>query len=145
MIVFGRTKSNTVSDQDIICCAVDTTSISAYSKTIAMAAYGHNKQNEELKQANLVMAMDSNFRDVIFAKFVDGSILDVRLFQPFFAEMVRRHFSMERFCLVMDRGYDLTKIIEQLFQANSKFTLAMRSTPWPKDEIVCCYEEIELP
>ena len=133
------------SDQDIICCAVDSTSISTYSKTIVTAAYGHNKQNEDLKQTNLVMAMDSNSRDVIFTKFVDGSIPDVRSFQPFFAEMVRRHFPMERFCLVMDRGYDSIKIIEQLLQANTKFTLAMRSTPWLKDEIVRCHEEIELP
>ena len=42
------------------------------------AACSHNKQNEDLKQTNLVMAMDSNSRDVNFTKFVDGFIPDVR-------------------------------------------------------------------
>ena len=73
------------------------------------------------------MTMNSNSRDVIFTKFVDGSILDFRTFQPFFAEMVRRNFPMERFSLVMNQGHDSIKIIEQLLHAGTKFTLAMRT------------------
>ena len=73
------------------------------------AACSHNKQNEDLKQPNLIMAMDSYTRDVIFSKFVDGSIPDVRSFQPFFAEMVRRNFPMEHSCLALNQGYDSVK------------------------------------
>ena len=55
------------------------------------------------------MAMDSYTRDVIFSKFVDGSIPDVRSFQPVFAKIVRRNFPMERFSLVINQGYDSVK------------------------------------
>lgn len=74
------------------------------------------------------MAMDSYTRDVIFSKFVDGSIPDVRSFQPVFAKIVRRNFPMERFCLAMDQGYDSIQKIEQPLHAGTKFTLAMRTT-----------------
>ena len=89
--------------------------------------------------------MDSNSRDVIFTKFVDGS--SRRSFIP--TVLLRNGPSaFPDGTLLPGNGPGNTtrsKNIEQLLQAGTKFTLAMRTTPWFKEAIIRCHKAMELP
>lgn len=67
--------------------ALDSTAISTFSMTIEDAAYGHAKQNPELKQINLTLAVDFLNGDVCYAREDEGSITDKSVYRSVLAQM----------------------------------------------------------
>lgn len=86
--------------------SMDSTSISTYSSTIQDAAWGHAKQNPELKQVNYMAVVDHATGDVVYAMSYDGSINDKAILPTLYARMKGAGISLENNILVTDRGFN---------------------------------------
>ncbi|MBR6000022.1 MAG: transposase, partial [Oxalobacter sp.] len=84
--------------------AFDSTSISTYA-AYEHAAYGHAKQNPELRQVNLAVVMDQFSGDLVYAFFYEGSINDKASYSYILERMKGAGFPMDAIMLVTDRGY----------------------------------------
>lgn len=101
--------------------ALDSTAISTYSMTIEDAAYGHAKQNPELKQINLTLAVDFLNGDVCYAREDEGSITDKSVYKSILAQMKSYGFDLDETVLVTDRGYSSIMNLQNLFNADVSF------------------------
>ena len=90
---------------DGVTLSFDSTSISTYSKTIEDAAWGHAKQNPELRQVNLLVVCDHATGDVVFSHVYDGSINDRAILSTIYLRMKDAGLSLENNVLVTDRGF----------------------------------------
>lgn len=101
--------------------ALDSTAISAFSMTIEDAAYGHAKQNPELKQINLTLAVDFLNGDVCYAREDEGSITDKSVYKSILAQMKSYGFDLDETVLVTDRGYSSLLNLQNLFNTDVSF------------------------
>lgn len=93
--------------------ALDSTSISTYADYYD-ACYGHNKQNEDIPQINVLMLTEQKSSRPLFYNRFNGSIPDISTVESTFKTLL--HIGMHSFVAVMDRGYyskdNLQSIIE---------------------------------
>lgn len=101
--------------------ALDSTAISTFSMTIEDAAYGHAKQNPELKQINLTLAVDFLNGDVCYAREDEGSITDKSVYRSILAQMKSYGFDLDETVLVTDRGYSSIMNLQSLFNTDVSF------------------------
>ena len=101
--------------------ALDSTAISTFSMTIEDAAYGHAKQNPELKQINLTLAVDFLNGDVCYAREDEGSITDKSVYKSILAQMKSYGFDLDETVLVTDRGYSSLLNLQNLFNTDVSF------------------------
>lgn len=101
--------------------ALDSTAISTFSMTIEDAAYGHAKQNPELKQINLTLAVDFLNGDVCYAREDEGSITDKSVYKSILAQMKSYGFDLDETVLVTDRGYSSIMHLQNLFNTDVSF------------------------
>ena len=101
--------------------ALDSTAISTFSMTIEDAAYGHVKQNPELKQINLTLAVDFLNGDVCYAREDEGSITDKSVYRSVLAQMKSYGFDLDETVLVTDRGYSSIMNLQSLFNTDVSF------------------------
>ena len=60
---------------------MDSTSISTYSDANALAQYGHDKRDPELKQINQTFVCDRCSGHILFVHLYDGAVSDVAALQ----------------------------------------------------------------
>ena len=101
--------------------ALDSTAISTFSMTIEDAVYGHAKQNPELKQINLTLAVDFLNGDVCYAREDEGSITDKSVYRSVLAQMKSYGFDLDETVLVTDRGYSSIMNLQSLFNTDVSF------------------------
>lgn len=101
--------------------AIDSTGISTYSTTIEQAAYGHAKQNPELKQVNLTLGVDYLSGDVCYAYESEGSINDKALYPHILKDMQANGFDLTKTTLVTDRGYESLYNIQRLLNLDLQY------------------------
>lgn len=101
--------------------ALDSTAIGTFSMTIEDAAYGHAKQNPELKQINLTLAVDFLNGDVCYAREDEGSITDKSVYKSILAQMKSYGFDLDETVLVTDRGYSSLMNLQNLFNTDVSF------------------------
>ena len=101
--------------------ALDSTAIGTFSMTIEDAAYGHAKQNPELKQINLTLAVDFLNGDVCYAREDEGSITDKSVYKSILAHMKSYGFDLDETVLVTDRGYSSLMNLQNLFNTDVSF------------------------
>lgn len=101
--------------------ALDSTAISTFSMTIEDAAYGHAKQNPELRQINLTLAVDFLNGDVCYAREDEGSITDKSVYKSILAQMKSYGFDLDETVLVTDRGYSSLLNLQNLFNTDVSF------------------------
>lgn len=101
--------------------AIDSTGISTYSTTIEQAAYGHAKQNPELKQVNLTLGVDYLSGDVCYAYESEGSINDKALYPHILKDMQVNGFDLTKTTLVTDRGYESLYNIQRLLNLDLQY------------------------
>ena len=101
--------------------ALDNTSISTYSRTIADAAYGYAKRDPELKQINYTFVCDQNDGEIVFAHTYEGSINDVTAFSDIIYRMKNAKFNLDNVVLVTDRGYSSLLNVQKLINLDMKF------------------------
>ena len=78
----------------------DSTSISTYS-----SAWGHAKQNPELRQVNYLVVCDHATGDVVYAFSYDGSVNDKTILSQVYYQMQSAGLDLEHNILVTDRGF----------------------------------------
>ena len=82
--------------------ALDSTSISTYSKYLD-AKFGHNKQEENIPQINIVLLTDQKTGRPLYYSRFNGSIPDISTVSFTFDNLL--HIGARSFVAVMDRGY----------------------------------------
>lgn len=100
---------------------LDSTAISTFSMTIEDAAYGHTKQNPELKQINLTLAVDFLNGEVCYAREDEGLITDKSVYKSILAQMKSYGFDLDETVLVTDRGYSSIMNLQNLFNTDVSF------------------------
>lgn len=85
-------------------CAFDSTSISTYAD-LELAAYGHAKQDSDLKQINLATVIDQFTGIIVYAFVYEGSINDKATYSYVYSRMEQAGFPMGEIMLITDRGY----------------------------------------
>jgi hypothetical protein len=109
-----------------IMMAIDSTSISTYSETIADAAYGHAKQDDFLKQINLTLCVDYATGDTCYAYESEGSINDMALYPSLLMRMQNCGLDLSNVLLVTDRGYSSVLNIQKQIDCKLRFLTGIR-------------------
>lgn len=91
--------------KDGMTLSFDSTSISTYSSSITDAAWGHAKQNPELRQVNYLVVCDHATGDVVYAFSYDGSVNDKTILTQVYFQMKNAGLDLEHNILVTDRGF----------------------------------------
>ena len=126
-ILDRHNQKNTVGDYvPPMMMAIDSTSISTYSKTIKDAAYGHAKQDDFLKQVNLTLCVDYDTGDICYAYQSEGSINDMSLFPDLLMRMQNNNFDLSNVLLTTDRGYSSVMNIQKQINCKLKFLTGVR-------------------
>ena len=99
----------------------DSTSISTYSNTINAAAWGHAKQNPELRQVNYMTVCDHATGDVVFACSCDGSINDQTILPEIYLRMKFAGLDLTNNILVTDRGFQSIYNTQTAINLNLKY------------------------
>lgn len=106
--------------------ALDSTSISTYSELIELAEWGHNKQDEPLKQVNLTAITDVKTGRAVYAREVPGSVPDVTSFGEAYQHVLNRVLPKDRVYLIMDRGYESNANLLMCLKANQHFVMGAK-------------------
>ena len=80
----------------------DATSISSYSKCLAQARFGHNKDHEHLEQLNVAILFGEESQLPFYYRKLPGNISDVKTVKHLIADISL--FEYKKIKLVMDRG-----------------------------------------
>ena len=106
--------------------ALDNTSISTYSTTIADADHGHAKRDSELKQINFTFVCDQKDGEIIFAHTYNGAINDVAALQEIIYRMTDAGFDLSNVTLVTDRGYSSLLNVQKMINPDINFIQGVR-------------------
>jgi transposase len=122
----------------------DLTSISYYGRKVNLAAWGHNRDNEELPQVNYALLCLRNTAMPLFAWLLNGSINDVNTLINTLEMLDKLGYKPD--CLMMDRGFSSEENINYMLSHNQKFLQALKLGPdWVKRIIDIGRDERLLP
>ncbi len=107
--------------------SLDLTSVSTYSKMQGWAQWGHNRDNESLKQTNIAMVTDGDGIPVMF-RMLPGSIADMAVMQTTVDDMKRLGCCGR---LVMDRGFESADNVSKLLDLDVDFTMPSNAKAEP--------------
>ncbi len=102
--------------------ALDSTSISTYAG-YTDARYGHNKQNENIPQINIVMLTDQKSGRPFYYSRFNGSIPDISTVGAIFDKLL--HIGTRSFVAVMDRGYYSKDNLEEILKYGFHFLVCV--------------------
>ena len=105
--------------------AIDSTSISTWSESIDNAAFGHAKQDDFLKQVNLIFCIDYFTGDLCYAYESEGSVNDMSLFADILLRMQNVGLDLSKTLLTTDRGYAYILNIQKLIKCKLMFLTGM--------------------
>ena len=121
-----RKQNPSENQDDRLAYALDNTSISTYSSTIADAEYGHAKRDPELKQINFTFVCDQKDGEIIFAHTYNGAINDVAALQEIIYRMTGAGFDLSNVTLVTDRGYSSLMNVQKMVNLDINFIQGVR-------------------
>lgn len=107
--------------------SLDLTSVSTYSRMHGWAQWGHNRDDEDLKQINIAMVTDAEGIPVMF-RMLPGSIADMAVMQSTVDDMKRLGCCGR---LVMDRGFESADNISKLLSLDADFTIPSNAKAEP--------------
>lgn len=117
--------------------ALDSTAISSYSLTIEDAAWGHAKQNPELRQINFTLGVDYLSGDVCYAYESEGSINDKALY-PNLLDMKNNGYELDKTVLVTDRGYESIYNVQRLINVELNYVTGV---PLSEDSVKALFKK----
>ena len=106
--------------------AVDSTSISSYSRTLALVAAGRNKDHDALDQINLLLIFDQDADIPVFYRILRGCIPDVSTVTHTMDELKGLGFA--GVSMVMDRGFYSENNVRALLKMKYRFTLGVSTS-----------------
>ena len=98
-----------INDGDL--CAVDSTSRSAYGKSLADIKWGYNKEHLPLEQTNEVVVYDLNAHMPIYYRTFPGNIPDSRSIETILLDL--KHAGFPKIVLITDKGYESLQNLER--------------------------------
>lgn len=107
--------------------ALDSTSISTHSKNLAKAAWGHNKDGDNLPQINVLMVVDQNTGEPIYFRDYAGNVPDIVTIKHYLQEHCRIQLDSNA-VIVADRGYGSPSNVERFLQNKINFLLNLRTS-----------------
>lgn len=107
-----------------IVLALDSTSISSYSKKLANVEYGFNKDEDYLPQINLLLLVGQETGLPVYYRYYDGNVPDVSTVRRVIADNAR--LKLENVMLVSDKGYCSTNNINDCLRNGVSFIFNMR-------------------
>ena len=102
--------------------ALDSTSISTYSKYLD-AKFGHNKQEENIPQINIVLLTDQKTGRPLYYSRFNGSIPDISTVSFTFDNLL--HIGARSFVAVMDRGYYSNDNLNEILSCGYHFLICI--------------------
>ena len=123
--------------------ALDSTSISTYSKYLSDAEYGHNKDDDDLAQVNLMLITEQSHGFPLYYKKFCGCVPDISTIRSYIAESCRLGLPKD-VVYVADRGYPSAKNIEDCLTNGLSFLFNMPATKLKsiQDEVDAVYNEL---
>jgi transposase len=119
----------------------DTTSISSYSKCLAQARYGNNKDHENLEQINLAVLFGEESRLPFYYRKLPGNITDVKTVKNLVADVSQ--FEYRKIKLVMDRGFYSEDNLNAMLASHLKFLIGVKiSLTLVQDVLTKAHEKI---
>lgn len=108
---------------------LDVTSISSYSNNLSHVEMGYNRDKENLPQINLSMLISRESNMVIGYKKYQGSISDVATIKDFITTAKNElELNVDLTKLVMDRGFNSQKNLQDLNAENYNYIIPMSNT-----------------
>lgn len=107
--------------------ALDSTSISTYSNSLTDAAWGHNKDGDQLEQINVLFLVNQKTGCPLYYRYYSGSTPDISTISHLLKEFARMGLNRKA-VLVADRGYSSINNINKLYQDKQSFLFNMRTS-----------------
>jgi len=120
----------------------DLTSISWYGRSINMAGWGHNRDNDNLPQVNYALLCVRRTAMPLFAWPLDGSVSDMRTLQNTLQFLDKLDFKPD--CLMMDRGFSSVDNIMFMLKRGYVFLQALRVNAGWIHDIIDVGREVRL-
>ena len=121
--------------------ALDSTSISTYSKKLSHAEYGHNKDGDDTKQINFLLVCEESSGLPIYGKIYKGNVVDVSTVKNLLADLalvtgVSEDEATSNYIFVTDRGYESDDNLQDFARHNYSFVMRSRmANRWVLDEV----------
>jgi transposase len=106
--------------------AYDTTSISSHSELLEPVVVGYNKEGDNFGQFNLLLLFGETSNLPFYYRTIRGNIPDVSTVETMVNEAGLLGIRKAKYC--MDRGFYSKTNIDALYNSNSKFLLAGRTS-----------------
>lgn len=113
--------------EDVVVCALDTTSISTFSAMLEAAKYGKNKEHDDMAQVNLLMICDDATGIPLYFRSLPGNYSDKNVLETTVKELKSAEFRKGTI-LVMDRGFYSMVNVSMLLRSNFRFLVGMPLT-----------------
>lgn len=117
--------------------ALDSTSISTYSKELPNSEWGHNKDGDCLKQINYLLLCDELTGMPVYGKMYKGNVVDSSTVKNLISDLSIIFEKAEvkpELIFTTDRGYESTDNMETFLRNGHKFIIRSKiSTKWVQD------------
>ncbi len=107
--------------------ALDATSFSTYAKNLTQEAGGHNKDEDHLRQINLLMLVNQKTGVPVYYRCVDGDVPDIASVLYTLRDIVRSGVN-RRAIAVGDRGYFSIANIHRFYQGKASFVMNFKTS-----------------
>lgn len=120
--------------------ALDSTSISTYSKKISAADFGHNKDGDDTPQVNVLFLTEQKSGLPLYYRTYDGAVPDISTLRNVIASRARLKLNND-VVFVSDKGYMSSKNIDDCLRNNVHFLFNCKINSNGKNFIQSCIDE----
>lgn len=114
-------------DNTIKYWALDSTSLSTYTKKLAKSAFGHNKDGDNLSQVNVLMVVNQKTGEPVYYRTYSGNVPDIVTVKHLLQEQARIKLDSNA-VLVADKGYSSISNIHRFYQNKTSFLLNLKTS-----------------
>lgn len=120
----GQKRKGSDSLEEMVVCALDTTSCSTSSAMLEAAKFGKNKEGDAMAQINLLMICDNKSGIPFYYRSLPGNYSDKQVLDTTLKELRSAEFRKGSI-LVMDRGFYSQANVKLLLKSNFRFLMGM--------------------
>ena len=113
--------------EEMIVCALDTTSLSTYSAMLEAAKYGKNKEHDHMQQINLLMICDNVTGIPLYYRSLPGNYSDKSILDTTLKELKSAEFRKGTI-LLMDRGFYSLDNVKTMLSSTFRFLIGLPLT-----------------
>lgn len=119
-------KSETFDLAKDVFLAIDSTSISTYSKNLSKGDFGKNKDGDELRQVNMVLLVEQQTGLPLYYRLYDGAVPDISTVRRTIADEVRLDIG-KNYVMVADKGYPSKNNIDDTLRNKVHFLFNLKT------------------